>query len=264
MQHMRVDCPPPILDDPLAELLLGDDAEQLLGLLGSLPEEVALALRAAITARCRVAEDRARVAAGSGPARYVLLGAGLDSAAWRLGELDLEIVEIDRPDVLDDKRARATAAELSLPHAVRYLPADLATEPVGELLGRALDGGPRRTVIAWCGVTQYLPPDAVLATLQAVATLPPATELVFTTFLPDERVPEDLRSGGRQIAELAAAAGEPFLTRLAPEDTAALVSEAGLKLIADMGVEELGTLFEGRSDDLAPVEAEHVVIAAVS
>ena len=264
VQHLRVDDAPPIVDDPIAQLLLGGEVEAFLDLLGSLPPEIARALRPGILARCRVAEDRARASATGGAGRYVLLGAGLDSAAWRLNDLDLEIVEIDRQDVLDDKRARATTAGLQIPDAVRYVPADLALEPPDELLRRTIPADDRRTVIAWSGVTQYLPHDAVLATLRAVGGLAAQTEIVFTTVLPDERIPPDLRSGARQIAEIAAAGGEPFLTRLTPEDTAALVEEAGLQLVADMGAADLqATLFAGRSDGLRAVEAERVVIATV-
>jgi methyltransferase (TIGR00027 family) len=263
VQHRRVDGQPLILDDPVAELLLGSDCEQLLGLLGSLPAEIAGVLRAAIVARSRVSEDRARAAASIERARYVLLGAGLDSAAWRFGDLDLEVVEVDQAEVLADKRSRAAAAGLAVPPAVRYLSADLATEPMSVVLARATAGASRRTVIAWCGVTQYLSETAISATLKAVAALPSGTELIFTTFLPDERLPEHLRSGGQQIAELAAASGEPFVTRLPPERTAALVSEAGLELVTEMGAPELAELFQNRSDGLEPVEGEHIVIATV-
>ena len=263
MQHRRVDDSPLVLDDPIAELLLGADSEQLLGLLGSLPEDIARALRAAIVARCRVSEDRARAVASAGAARYVLLGAGLDSAAWRLDGFDLEVVEIDQAEVLDDKRARASAAGLDVPSTVRYLPADLASESMDLVLARATEGRPRRTVISWCGVTQYLTEEAITVTLKAVAALGSATELIFTTFLPDDRVPEHLRSGGQQIAALAAASGEPFVTRLSPEQTAGLIADAGLRLVVDMGAAELSPLFSERADGLRPVEGEHIVIATV-
>ena len=263
MQHLSVDARPPIVDDPFAELLLGDDAETLRGLLGSLPDEVASALRAAVTVRSRVAEDRARAAAELGPARYVLLGAGLDSAAWRLADLDLEIVEIDQADVLADKRSRAAAAGLAIPDTVRYVAADFTDEPVSAVLSRVTNGPPRQTVLAWCGVTQYLPESVISATLDAVATLLQGTELVFTVVIPDEDVPEHLRDGARQIAEIAAASGEPFVTRLSSERAAALLANAGLELVADMGAAELASLFRDRDDGLEPVEAERVVIAAV-
>lgn len=57
-----------------------------------LTQQTLLGLRSSIVARSRVVDDRVRAVGVSGPARYVAVGAGLDTLAWRRPDLELEVV----------------------------------------------------------------------------------------------------------------------------------------------------------------------------
>lgn len=265
MTHRSDDDPPPVFDDPFAELLLGADAPAVAALVRGLPRQALLGLRSTIAARSRVVEDRLRAVAAAGPARYVSLGAGLDSVAWRHPDLDLEVVEVDQPDCAADKLQRVRASGLAIPGTWRQLACDLTVEPLAEVLQRAIGGRRERsTVISWLGVTQYLTPEAVGASLAGLATAPPGTEIVLTTLVPDAVVAADELDSVRLVESLARAAGEPWHTRLTHQEVEDLIARNGLRLVGDVGVHDLvEPLFAGRTDGLAPNTVEPVTIVRV-
>jgi len=237
-------------------------------LVRGLPRQTLLGLRSTIAARSRVVEDRLGSIAAAGPARYVSVGAGLDSVAWRQSGLDLEVVEIDQADCTADKLQRVRTAGLVIPDNWRQLAGDLSIEPLAEVLWRAIrEGGgksKRSTVISWLGVTQYLTPDAVSASLAGLATAPSGTEIVLTTLIPDAFVAADELESVRLIASMAQASGEPWLTRLTRQQVKDLIVRNGLRLVGDVGAPDLvEPLFAGRVDGLKPNAVELVTIACV-
>ena len=68
----------------------------------------------------------------AGVTQYVLLGAGLDSFAYRGGPLAgrVRVFEVDHPASQEFKRAALAAARVEVPDSVRYVPADLARDPL--------------------------------------------------------------------------------------------------------------------------------------
>ena len=68
-------------------------------------------VRTSIIARTRLIDDWVQDAARSGAEQLVLLGAGLDSRAWRLPSLaNLRIFEVDHPEHVVRKAAPAESA----------------------------------------------------------------------------------------------------------------------------------------------------------
>jgi O-methyltransferase involved in polyketide biosynthesis len=82
--HLIVDNEPVIFADTLAQAMLGERAEELISYHRAHGTHPVLAgARAQVTCRSRYAEDRLAEAIGRGIGQYVLLGAGLDSFAYR-------------------------------------------------------------------------------------------------------------------------------------------------------------------------------------
>ena len=125
--HVREDPPPWVFEDALAgQLLDAAEAAELEAEMAAWPPVVRRALRVSHAVRVRLAED---VAAGlaAGRRHYVLLGAGLDTFAWRHPRADDFVVwEIDHPDTQAWKRAALRRAGLAEPANVRFVAADLS------------------------------------------------------------------------------------------------------------------------------------------
>src|SRR5262249_44341422 len=105
--HQLVDEEPKVFADPLAVRLVEAAAPGTMAeyLKGPCPPELTSS-RAGFVLRSRFAEDELATAAAEGVRQYVLLGAGLDTFAYRQPPFarDLRIFEVDHPDTQTWKR----------------------------------------------------------------------------------------------------------------------------------------------------------------
>lgn len=140
------------------------------------------AMRGALVVRSRIAEDTLREAVAGGATQYVLLGAGLDTFALRQPwpEGLRRVFEVDHPATQAWKQGLASQAGLALPPGAAYVPVDFEHQDfMAQLVAHGFDPQ-ERTVFAWLGVTMYLPPAAVEATLARIGTqAAPDSVLVF-------------------------------------------------------------------------------------
>ena len=213
-----------------------------------------------VLARARYTEDRL---AERGFTQYVLVGAGLDTFAFRAADARVDVFEVDHPSTQAMKRRRLAAAGLVPPPKLHFVAADFERESVADALARAPFAGDRPALFAWLGVTMYLTREAVFSTLAAVSrAAAPGSELVF-----DYIDVAGFDSGNpllRLTMERTRALGEPIIFGF---DRAALrdeLSAAGLALIEDLGAAELASrYFDGRTDGLRARPHAHVACAAV-
>ena len=117
---------PKVLDDPMAVPITGVEAADELQ---ADPEErqhpVARAFRAFMAARSRYAEDQLAKAVEQGVAQYVVLGAGLDTFAYRNPHSsNLWVFEVDHPATQEWKLKQLQAAGVAVPPWLRFAPVD--------------------------------------------------------------------------------------------------------------------------------------------
>ena len=106
-------------EDPLAIAIIGQEAPARLMERGG-PRH----LRAFLAARSRCAEDELTAAIGRGARQYVVLGAGLDTYAYRNPHARVRIFEVDHPATQAWKRTRLEAAGIAIPSSVTFVPTD--------------------------------------------------------------------------------------------------------------------------------------------
>ena len=179
--HQMLDGEPKLLDDPVAVTLLGPDAwSRIQANVDAYRSPAAEALRAHVVLRSRFAEDRLAEAVSRGVTQYILLGAGLDTFAFRQPSWarSLRILEMDDLQTQLLKRQLMNAADLSPPANVSYLTGDFEHEPLlAGLLryGVALD---EPTFFSWLGITMHLQESEIDAVLRLVAEFPSGSEIV--------------------------------------------------------------------------------------
>lgn len=110
-----------------------------------------------------------RVAAGA--QQYVILGAGLDSRAYRFQEhlQGVKVLEVDHPLSQGVKKERVKKYLGRLPEHVRYVSIDFTREGLLEGLARGGYDPSLPTVFTMEGVTMYLPEAAVRETLSLIS-----------------------------------------------------------------------------------------------
>src|SRR5215469_7932488 len=182
--HQAIDGDPKILLDPIAPRLIDADEDQA-WLAPLLDHPFAKQWRAGFALRARYAEDALAEAVQRGVGQYVILGAGLDTFAYRqpTWASELTIYEVDHPVTQLLKKDRLNAADIAIPANLRFVPIDFERTSVAEAIrGSGFSFG-IPTVCSWMGVTQYLTKDALEATFRFVLSLPPPTEIVFSFIL---------------------------------------------------------------------------------
>jgi methyltransferase (TIGR00027 family) len=264
--HLLLDRAPWIFADTLARALLGEAAEDLIAVHREKATAAVLAaMRVAMTTRSRYAEDRLRAAVARGLQQYVLLGAGLDSFAYRSPLApQLRVFEVDHPATQAWKRTRLAAAASPVPPWVRFVPVDFTRDALGERLAEMGFERSQPAFVSWLGVTQYLSEAAIGATLDVIGSFAPRTELVMEYLVPAER----RDAAGQALAAFfmprAAAFGEPWVTFLAPSATARLLSARGLVLVEDVGrKDQIAPWLWERADALVPHELGRLARAAL-
>jgi methyltransferase (TIGR00027 family) len=264
--HLVVDADPPIFADTLAYRLLGDQAEELVGYHRLHGTHVVLrGARVTVTTRSRFTEDRLAAAVHRGVTQYVVLGAGLDTFAYRSDLADrVRVFEVDQPATQRWKRKLLAEAGVAEPPAVAYVPVDFERDRLTDrLVDRGFDPS-RPAFVSWLGVTMYLTREAVDATLDALGHLAPDTELVVEYMLPGDLRDADGQQYAEAVASFTAEQGEPWTTFLRPEEVSALLARHGFGRAGHVGQRDMvdPALWE-RSDSLRPAALTQLAHATI-
>src|SRR5271170_6502917 len=242
---------PRVLDDPLALRIIGSEAAEELR---SNPKEhhaFSRAFRAFMAARSRYAEDELARAVAHGVGQYVVLGAGLDTFAYRNPHAGLRVFEVDHPATQAWKREQLQAAGIAIPAALTFVPVDFERQTLAEGLGQAGFDLGAAAFFSWLGVTPYLTREACMITLSFVAAMPAGSGVVFD-FAID---PALLNAGQRQaldaLSKRVAAAGEPFQLFFDPAKLQAELKSLGFHRTAFLqGAQINARYFKDRADGL--------------
>jgi methyltransferase (TIGR00027 family) len=264
--HLIVDQPPVIFADTLARRLLGQEADELIAYHRAHGSHVVLAgARGQATCRSRYTEDALAASVEAGTTQYVILGAGLDSFAYRPGlSRRLRIFEVDQQVTQDDKRARLAAAAIDEPDNVVFVPVDFESASLAAELARAGLDLAKPAFVSWLGVTMYLTVEAIARTLGELGTLASGSEVVADYMLPAELIDDAGATYVELVAPSSADRGEPWLTFLSPDQMSDLLLHHGLTPVRHVGQHDIGgTRTWNRSDALRPVRLSMIGQALV-
>ena len=214
--------------------------------------------RAAVVLRSRYAEDLLAQAVDRGTTQFVILGAGLDTFAFRQPTFarKLQIYEVDHPATQAWKHQRLAAAKLTTPDNLHWSPIDLERQDLLQGLRKAGFDHSRPAFVSWLGVMQYLTWPTIELTLKAVAALPGPSTIVMSFMLPDAALSGSEAAAARAVADEAAKKGEPWLTRLQPADLANRLSRLGFRQVVHLSPEEANARYFAKRDD--DLQASHV------
>jgi len=253
---------PRVHDDPLALTILGHAQAAAMRAepwrFGDVPS-----LRAFLAVRSRVAEDALAQAVAAGVRQYVVLGAGLDTFAYRNPYPALRVFEVDHPATQARKRQRLADAHIPVPEGVTFVAVDFAAESLPTPLRMAGLRSKEPSFFSWLGVTPYLEPTNVLATLAAIAPFAAnGGGVVFDFNIPPASLAPIQRSALETLAARVASAGEPFRGFFEPRALVAAVRAMGFREVRDMAPDELNATFlSSRADGLRVGGVGHILTA---
>ncbi len=190
-------------------------------------------------ARTRHMDDVVRGEVAAGVGQLVLLGAGYDSRAYRMPELEgVRVFEVDHPITSALKRKRLEAVFGSVPAHVAYVEVDFTRDDLGERLAAAGYDSGRPALFVLSGVAPYLPEEAVRETLGWVGRQAPGSSILFDYLWSDAFDDPEPYYGLRQLLRRVAAMGEELRSGIPRGRTREYLAELGLEVESDLGAQD--------------------------
>jgi methyltransferase (TIGR00027 family) len=203
---------------------------------GSLPWWLRV-IAGAVLSRARYVEDCLAAACSRGVRQYVILGAGLDTFAFRNPDLmrHLQVFEVDHPGSQAFARRVFAEAGLEVPESLHFLPADLEKERLSDVFrGSTYDRG-KLTFFSLMGVTYYLACEKVYALLgDIVKCAPPGSAVVFDYLDCGFFAPDNPHRSVHAVLDNVRRVGEPMLTGFDPRVVAGALPRLGFHLPEDL------------------------------
>jgi methyltransferase (TIGR00027 family) len=258
--------PPRILDDWLAADLAGEEGRTILdGMRANVTPARLHAFQAWTASRARFVEDFVLSAVADDIDQYVILGAGIDSFAYRYPDLveRLTIFEVDHPLSQAWKRHRLQELHISVPRNVVFAAVDFERQSLQDGLHAGDFAFERPAVVSWIGVTMYLAHDAIVATLDTVAGCAPGTRIVLSIDQPPEVLDDDGRALLADVSGTAARMGEPFISLFRRDEMEQLLREHGFGSVGHFGAPDATLRYFGGTAMGIP-DVQRLVTAVVS
>jgi methyltransferase (TIGR00027 family) len=256
----------PLVVDHLALGLAGEPGAALMAQLSSqLPEASRQSFGLAFAIRTRFVEDAVARAIQDGIGQYVILGAGLDSFAYRRPELSerLKIFEVDRATSQAWKRGRLDTIGVAIPPSVVFVPLDAEKDDLRAGLIEAGFEPSKPAIVSAIALTQYLAQPAIERILELVASFAPGSRLVATYVVPAAELSEMAAAGLAWTMSQAEERGERFLSLFRPAEFDALLARNGFARIEQVGPLELHQMYLADRPDAQLTGIERLATAWV-
>jgi methyltransferase (TIGR00027 family) len=267
--HQLLDAPP-VLVDPVAIPILGAETAAALQADPGQFEKGRLSsyMRAFFAVRSRFAEDQLAAARAGDVRQYVILGAGLDTFAYRnpSPELPLRVWEVDHPATQAWKRERLSESSISMPPNLTFVPVDFEHDTLPDALAAAGFDPSEGAVFSWLGVVPYLSRPAIMATLAYVASVTaPGGGIAFDFGIPPSQLTTIQRVVFEALAARVRAAGEPWQTFFDPAELSRDLRALGFAVAQDVPPSTINArYFSGRRDGLEVGGLGHLMWAGAT
>ncbi|MGH7688096.1 MAG: class I SAM-dependent methyltransferase [Gemmatimonadaceae bacterium] len=244
---------PLVLDDPVALRVIGGKRAEALRRdpAGFEKSKLDPYFRASMAVRSRFAEDVLGQAVARGVRQYVLLGAGLDTFAYRNPHPELRVFEVDHPDTQAWKRWRLAQGGVEIPESVTYAPVDFEAQTLSDGLAAVGFDATAPAQFAMLGVVPYLTVESLESTWRFVAGSASGRGIVFDYSPPPASMSWGQRAVYAVMARRVAAVGEPWKTFFMPNDLQRRLTALGFSTFEDLDGDAINArYFAERADGL--------------
>lgn len=243
---------PKIFDDPIALKVVGAQNPEQFRSNRQFATWRSRYLRAFVVARSRFAEDELARAIANGVRQYVVLGAGLDTFAYRNPWPGLRIFEVDYPATQGWKRKLLDTARIPIPDSLTFVPIDFETQTLADRLREAGLRIDKPVFFSWLGVVMYLSEETIMTTMKYVASCAPGSGIVCDFMTPPTSLGFVRRIFFWMWARRVAALGEPWRTFFDPAAFVAKLKSVGFSCVTDVTPDEINArYFSNRHDEFA-------------
>lgn len=194
-------------------------------------------------ARTAYLDEAVEEALKAGIPQVVLLGAGYDTRVHRFRHLlgATRVFELDEPVTQSHKRTLLEQAECPAPEHLTYVPINFTSDSLANKLTDAGYRADQKAIFVWEGVTYYLPPQTVKATLRTLRDMaPPGSLLCFDYMIPASQMEgrygaQQARAGMQALYNTA----EPLLFDLDEAQVAGVLEAHGFELVEHLNAADM-------------------------
>ena len=219
-------------------------------------------MRLFIAVRTRFAEDALAAAIERGVQQLVVLGAGLDTYAYRgTCRERLRIFEVDHPATQAWKRQRLADAAIPVPRNLTFAPVDFERQDLAAGLETAGFDPARQTFFMWLGVVPYLTAEATWSTLDFIGSLPNGAHVVFDYSDPPESFSPEMRIEHQQRAAHVAELGEAWVNYFEADELRSKLTALGFSEVEDLGPQQILSRYFPQTAADGRVNGGHIIRA---
>ncbi len=238
--HQLIDGDHLILEDPVTVKLMAPGIKDyILQNKERFFQPEMLALRSHVVLRSRYAEDCLREAFHHGVRQLIILGAGMDSFAYRQPPWaqDIHIIEADHPASQAEKILSLKNAGIAIPDNLSFVKVDLESDDLTDVFSKSVVHTDEPVFISCLGVLVYLREKTVEKIFEFAGSFPKNSEFVFTT-----TQKKDLQRLTSPEVK-AALEDEPWVSHFEPEDLIKLLKKYGFQNISYLAAEDANRLY---------------------
>lgn len=216
-------------------------------------------------ARAKFCEDSLRTAVMTGTEQYVILGAGLDTFAWRERELTqkLNVFEADHPLTQEDKKNRIEKAGLEIPQNLHFVPVDFSKDNLYDALVKSGFDRNKKTFFSWLGVSYYLSEKEINSFLKNISEFASDGSTLLFDFA-DENLFTSKTKRVQNMTAMAAAGGEPMKSCFSYAHLEELLGEYSFLIYEFLTPHDIHEkYFKDRTDYLTAFENINYALAVV-
>lgn len=217
--------------------------------------------------RSRYAEDCLEQAINQGVRQYVILGAGLDTFAYRRPDLleNVAVFELDHPDTQALKIERLGMLGIETPPQLYFIPIDFTKESFTEAILFSSFDPHKISFFSWLGVSYYLAQDVFFSVLVAISQMASTGSTVVFDYLEQDAFdPQKVAGRVRLMQTIASQTGEPMKSGFSPPVLSHELVTLGFILQEDLNPAEIERrYFQGRTDGYHAFEQVHFARAVV-
>jgi methyltransferase (TIGR00027 family) len=190
-------------------------------------------------ARTKYIDELLQSAITSGVEQVVILGAGFDTRALRLGFLEsIPVIEIDHPNTSNFKIETYKRRIGYVPKNIDFLQIDFNKQSLEQLALQHHFDFTKPTAVIWEGVTNYLTEDAVKNTFAFFSNFAKNSHIIFTYV--HKKILDNPSSflGGEKLLRDLEDLEEQWTFGFLPEELPDYLSQFHIRLIEDLGANE--------------------------
>ncbi len=216
-------------------------------------------------ARARYCEDMLANAIEIGATQYVILGAGMDTFAYRNPALlsKIHVFEVDHPNTQQFKKQKVEIAGWRIPKNLHYVPMDFSKDDLKAELKKANFDFSKLTFFSWLGVTYYLSKEENIAMLKTIASMVSKGSSIIFDYADGSLFYSGIKRVQNMIA-MAQASGEPMKSCYSYDELERTLDDAGLLIYEHLSSSDIQErFFKGRNDYLHAFEHISYTLAVI-